>query len=889
MSSFVAMSACKGQRPSGLVSRYQYERPHLLGRLLRERHVARFLVAPEGYGKTALAFAYADLVFSFNRVNWINCKSPCFIRDIDSGSIVGEFRALKPMPNLVVFEDLPLLSDERARIFSSLVDTLLEMGCEAVVTCLPSCDVFAGLHRDRILISAHDLMLDDTEVGLGVGGARVNREVLAGLARADRVPCLRWREEGEASFAAGIASEDLPADVTTAMISMLVLQHGDLDDLRMFVPSQNPADALAFLSAHYPHLGIDVQGGAFDAASISAELLAAPLLPQIERVAPMTHFGDRDTMMSRFADALVARMSYKQAADVLAHLVTRAGCVAWLKRRGWDLLAEGAVGDALRLCEHVLKDTSSAQPEISVLAAWSALILDDREAALAHAKRVAFGRSARDIERAVACLLLAHCADAELKDRAREALGVLVTAYEACATPKSSGKTDGPTSLDERAWMGFSRVVLESRHCPADSLKAWMSLFAAEGGPCSYGLPGARKRSVQADLVLTAAATYVLGNLKGAGPLESDVHVAACVVAEYLFDRIDELGSLRLGIGWFDIEAARVLEDLAETGTFLEGRRLPVRALSRIRQAELSLFAQRSDTARARAERERRAREFCDTHPDPFRNDMRVLRGVQNDVLSTSPMLRVNLFGGFVVKIGEQQVGDVLLRNRKVRLMLAILVLNSGRDIPRDRLARMLWPNSTPKAALKSFYGAWVKLTRALSIEGSCPYLIRKGGYCRLDARLLSSDVADFDDMCRRLLVGKVSEWEWESLAYEIGESYAGELMPGEYASEELCMERDRRTLQLIDALVHASSQLLTEGEVQGALWLAREAWHRDLLREDSCMALMHAQVAAGQRGAAIDTFFTLKKRLSDELGLDPSPEIMSLYADILSADLVPA
>ena len=89
MTGFLKQSSCKGHRPNHLASRRHYPRPDLIARLLRERHVARFLVAPEGFGKTGLAMEYADVVFSFDHVFWINGKSPCFLRDLDRGIILS--------------------------------------------------------------------------------------------------------------------------------------------------------------------------------------------------------------------------------------------------------------------------------------------------------------------------------------------------------------------------------------------------------------------------------------------------------------------------------------------------------------------------------------------------------------------------------------------------------------------------------------------------------------------------------------------------------------------------------------------------------------------------------------------------------------------------------
>ena len=150
MSEFLEASACKGRRPDRVAIRRLVPRPDLIARLLRERHVARFLVAPDGFGKTTLACEYADTVFSFEHVFWVNGRSPCFLRDLDRGIIATRLCSLDPSSFLVVFEDVPRLDSARAERFSRVIDDVLEAGDEVLVTCVPSCDA----HRRQATRSA---------------------------------------------------------------------------------------------------------------------------------------------------------------------------------------------------------------------------------------------------------------------------------------------------------------------------------------------------------------------------------------------------------------------------------------------------------------------------------------------------------------------------------------------------------------------------------------------------------------------------------------------------------------------------------------------------------------------------------------------------------------
>ena len=93
MYTYVANAACRGHRPAALSCRRDYSRPHLTASLIKERGVARFVVAPPRYGKSAVAAEYADVVFAFRNVFWLPAESPCFARDLDAGTLLEQLVA----------------------------------------------------------------------------------------------------------------------------------------------------------------------------------------------------------------------------------------------------------------------------------------------------------------------------------------------------------------------------------------------------------------------------------------------------------------------------------------------------------------------------------------------------------------------------------------------------------------------------------------------------------------------------------------------------------------------------------------------------------------------------------------------------------------------------
>ena len=148
---------------------------------------------------------------------------------------------------------------------------------------------------------------------------------------------------------------------------------------------------------------------------------------------------------------------------------------------------------------------------------------------------------------------------------------------------------------------------------------------------------------------------------------------------------------------------------------------------------------------------------------------------------SKAPTLTVNLFGCFEVRIGDAPVDPARFRRQKVKTLLALLVLNRGREFSRDRLVSLIWPESDLESARKNFYGIWSMLRRALTTpSGDCPYLIRQQQGLRLDARLLSSDVMRIDEVCRELLFERPGHGGWVHLFSEVSDRFSNDLMPSD-------------------------------------------------------------------------------------------------------------
>lgn len=863
MSDFLTRAACRGHRPQHLALQRHVPRPNLIAKLLRERHVARFIVAPDGFGKSGLALEYADTVFSFEHVFWIDGASPCFLRDLDDGRIASALADADAHPFLAVLEDVPPLDPDRVERLSEEMDRMLERGCEVLATCTPTCDAF-DRHHDRIKLSAADMLLTDSELEELYALGRLAEAPAPALPAALRVAGLACcAAEDRGAFLAGALHEELPFDVQLALLVMLSLGKGALGDVAAFGPF-GPEQA-SLLAERYPYLGIDRQQERFETAPFSVSDIAGAFAARLDSLAERSLLPDRDTLAMRMADALAARGGYERACETVELLASRRARATWLAARGRELFDAACLVPACEVYRSLAGETGKDAPRLDADEAVRRAVLGSRAAACAAARRVAGDASARLRDRTTGALVLAECAEDDERRRAE----ALVASFASAASAGASQRAGADRSAGKEDWAVEASVhAALSRSC-AEGARAWIAWYDG----------GARGRA------LAHSAAWVLHRASMAGaPGSADGGQARSQELERLAAIVrTRVSEARESMSLAEAVAGITYERACDRGAVALPA-LGAKTALAVRRMEMALFSQRGLCERMERERAERRRSFLVTHPDAFRLD--ATGGAASQ--PAEPMLTVNLFGGLDVRVGEVPVDPARFRRQKVKTLLALLVLNRGREFSRDRLVSLLWPESDLDAARKNFYGIWSMLRRALTTPaGTCPYLIRQQRGLRLDANLLVSDVMQLDDVCRTLLFERPGYGGWAHLFSQINDRFSDDLLPSESENDAIASLRVDYRNRLVDALVAASTRLVEAGDVQEGLWFARAALQRDRTREDAYTALMRAQVAAGQRTAALETYFSCRRFLADELGIDPSLETVGLYRDVIETEAI--
>lgn len=838
MKNFLMNSACNGRRPKGSGQRKRYARPRLMKKMMEERQVARFLVAPRGFGKTSLAVEYADSIFGFHNVFWVDCQSPCFLRDLDAGIIASALSELAVQRSLAVFEDVPYLDDERADAFSAAIDALLSGGWEVVVSLLPPYDSFADRQPDRLLIEAGDFLVDDSEiaaVGTPSSHAKVRMQ--------ERVSVLVWGDEAEREeFLGSLDAAEMPPEMRLATFVMLVLEEGVFEDVTALVRGVR-RDALRFLARHYPHLGVDLVSEGFRTIRVPVERISRAYSASVESSVERAGAVGRDALAVRLADLLVEKGAHRRACEVVRALCARKRRLAWIERSHARYMAAAQIAPLQDLFESLGKHPTGLSPRALVDAAMRSKLLGDGLGAARLASRAMAHPDAPLSIRCEAALICEECGDG---DKERRALRIL----ERVSALRDALRADDPQELGALRGAAASRLAM--RRSPREALAA-LAPYESEVSESQAAM--AHLASLLACANGRPARSEWISWPRGERDEAANVALR-CLGATSLSQSIP--GALESLIA--DEVASMVGDALGDEGW---------RRIADDRAALLSL--QREEwTARLRREAAAvvsRSTSHRDGH----------------DVAQRVPEMRVRLFGGMEVRIGGRMVDPGSFKKQKAKTLLAVLVLHRGREVPRRELVEVMWPDSRWERAVSNFYSIWSLLRKALSDEeGRCPYLVRHQESCMVDTRFVRSDVEEFEELYRRLMFDSPDPRAWMGVFERLSSGFFCDLLPSESNNTYIVAMRERFKRRTVDACVTAAARLCDIREPQTALWFASAALEMDPGREDVYYALMRAQLMSGRRTSAMETYFACLKFMGDELGMGPSERMVRLYDELL-------
>jgi DNA-binding SARP family transcriptional activator len=206
--------------------------------------------------------------------------------------------------------------------------------------------------------------------------------------------------------------------------------------------------------------------------------------------------------------------------------------------------------------------------------------------------------------------------------------------------------------------------------------------------------------------------------------------------------------------------------------------------------------------------------------------------------------------------------------------LLALLGLRD-RALTRASVAGTLWPESSEEHAYSSLRSALGRLTRMTRHA----VVVTPLDLCLADE--VTVDVRQSRGLAHRLLDPATLETE-PDLGSEAVTALSIDVLPDWYDDWVLVEAEEWRQLRL-HALEALADRLLVTGRFGEAGGAALAAVRAEPLRESARAMLIRVHLAEGNQSEALGEFGRYRTLLQGELGLDPTPSLSDLIADLHS------
>ncbi|MEH0020693.1 MAG: BTAD domain-containing putative transcriptional regulator [Desulfobacter sp.] len=251
---------------------------------------------------------------------------------------------------------------------------------------------------------------------------------------------------------------------------------------------------------------------------------------------------------------------------------------------------------------------------------------------------------------------------------------------------------------------------------------------------------------------------------------------------------------------------------------------------------------------------------------------------------ASRPRVMIRTLGVFSVHAGDRAVDPSAFGGAKPVLLLKAIVINGGRDVPKEVLVDALWPDAGAAAGEKNLKINLHRLRKALepfpAKEFGYVYLNQKSGRISLDPDLVRIDTRMFTD-----LAGRGRDHEGRGSFDKALDCYgkALALYNGEYFAEDLYLEgaghrRDLFRRKCMEILARTAAIHEELGQWQAAVDAWQAVLEMDACHEEAYRNLMILHADAGLKSEAFHLFDQCRAMLKKELDASPDPRTMDVY-----------
>ena len=247
--------------------------------------------------------------------------------------------------------------------------------------------------------------------------------------------------------------------------------------------------------------------------------------------------------------------------------------------------------------------------------------------------------------------------------------------------------------------------------------------------------------------------------------------------------------------------------------------------------------------------------------------------------------IMVQMMGEFMVSAGGVDDVSLVTKTRKGVALMEYLILNKGKQVPRQRLINVLWSDylhTNPESALKTLVSRVRKILSGMSVDLSGCIVSERGSYRWENLPGMQVDMLEIMEIFE--LLARETDTEKQKEYYSrLLELYKGDL----YLTGDITGGTDYQVAlhnEYLNAVYDYIELLMKEQAYEQIIDVCRRALRIDEFDERLNMEMMQAQVAGGRVDDAMEQYRRAADMSEQYLDAPLSEEMQAFYKKIISS-----
>lgn len=250
-----------------------------------------------------------------------------------------------------------------------------------------------------------------------------------------------------------------------------------------------------------------------------------------------------------------------------------------------------------------------------------------------------------------------------------------------------------------------------------------------------------------------------------------------------------------------------------------------------------------------------------------------------------SKTIHIQMMGEFVINIDGREISSLVTKSRKGVAMIEYLILNHGREVPKQRLMNVLWggfANTNPENALKTLISRLRKMLADEDPELADCIKSARGAYMWENSPNMHVDMLEIMNIFE-LLPREIDIEKRRHLYERLLRLYKGDLfLTGDIeggASYEAALHSE-----YLDAVYDYIELLRNAEEFNRIVDVCKKALLIDQLDDRLNMEMMQALVDSNRADEALEQYQQVSSMTERYLDAEPSDEMQDFYRKMVSS-----